>query len=1187
VALNVGTLVAYLSVDDSGVDKGLASAEKKMSGSGNRLAGMWSGATKAIGLVGTGLTGLVAVSAGVGIKTAANMETANIAFTTMLGSGEKARDFLSDLNKFAAKTPFDFPGLQTAASSLISAGIDANKVIPIMTSLGNATSGMGTGAEGVQRATIALQQMNAAGKISGEDLAQLRDAGVPVFDLLTAATGKTTAEIADMANKGKLGRKELEQLMTALESGKGLERFNGLMEKQSASLSGMLSTLKDTAGMGLAGAFAPAIPFLKIILTDANTLLTASLPGITAGVGKVTAALAGVYQILAHGDFDATWWGQLGVEEDSGLVDFFFRVREAIAGIDFSAFGSKAVAVFSGLGTAIAGINFSRIGGEMRAFGKSAGDSSVWVDSLKISASLLGTVLGFLSDHAGTIIKWMPAIVAGFAAWKVAQQVLMVVEIARIPLMAAQVAASFANAAATTASAIATVYAANVLLVLNGVTRDCLVVRLKDAVVANAQAVATGVVTAATWLQAAATRGLAAAMAFATGPIGIAIAIVGVLAAAFVFAYKHSETFRDIVDGVWQAVKDKTADVVGWFQDSAWPWLQKVFQDIGNAAIWLWHNGIEPAWEGIRAAVDVAIFLVKGYINAWVGVISWLVDQVTTMKTNIVNNWNNMRDGIRDAVNWIRDTLLVPFGTFLTVTVPGYFTSAKDSIGKAWDLIKGKISGPIDWVKKNIFDPWLTMLTVTVPGFFSSGVDAIGKAWDALKDKAKEPVRFLVNTVINDGILNAFRSVGSFFGIGKDKLPQNVQLPKGFAAGGYTGDGGKHEPAGVVHKGEYVFTKEETRKAGPSRLARLAKSLRGYADGGLVDLGHQLQSKGFAVTEHPQFGGVHPVHAKGSQHYVGNAIDVNHGAGTSAAEQRAIDTVVGGIRAQGFQVLWKVKDHFNHMHVSGRKGILGKIGDLVSGAVSGVSDFLNPFDKIMDKLKDGALGSPLGQMVAGGAGKLVGAAKDWITSHMPSGGGPDTGGADVGEYDGAQGHLSPNDARAAAKSMLPSGWSWPALDKLWQGESGWRWNADNPSSSAYGIPQSLPGSKMASSGKDWHDNAVTQEKWGLNYIAKAYGSSQAALAKWQARSPHWYDEGGMSRGKGLMMKNVNAPERVLSPRQTVAFERLTQILDRSNITAGQQQPTVVKEYHYHAATGRVLAEDDYYDAAGRAQMLGW
>ncbi|MGH3169185.1 MAG: hypothetical protein ACRDN0_25310 [Trebonia sp.] len=66
------------------------------------------------------------------------------------------------------------------------------------------------------------------------------------------------------------------------------------------------------------------------------------------------------------------------------------------------------------------------------------------------------------------------------------------------------------------------------------------------------------------------------------------------------------------------------------------------------------------------------------------------------------------------------------------------------------------------------------------------------------------------------------------------------------------------------------------------------------------------------------------------------------------------------------------------------------------------------------------------------------------------------------------------------------------LDSLWERESGWNVSAENPSSGAHGIPQALPGSKMASAGPDWQTDAETQIKWGLSYIDSTYGSPCAA-----------------------------------------------------------------------------------------------
>jgi len=98
----------------------------------------------------------------------------------------------------------------------------------------------------------------------------------------------------------------------------------------------------------------------------------------------------------------------------------------------------------------------------------------------------------------------------------------------------------------------------------------------------------------------------------------------------------------------------------------------------------------------------------------------------------------------------------------------------------------------------------------------------------------------------------------------------------------------------------------------------------------------------------------------------------------------------------------------------------------------------------------------------------------------------------------ATGHQMMN----AYKSSWATAAQWSCLDELWTHESGWRWNADNPTSSAYGIPQALPGSKMSTAGADWETNPVTQIAWGLSYINNRYGSPCSAWDFWQ--SHNWY-----------------------------------------------------------------------------------
>ena len=114
--------------------------------------------------------------------------------------------------------------------------------------------------------------------------------------------------------------------------------------------------------------------------------------------------------------------------------------------------------------------------------------------------------------------------------------------------------------------------------------------------------------------------------------------------------------------------------------------------------------------------------------------------------------------------------------------------------------------------------------------------------------------------------------------------------------------------------------------------------------------------------------------------------------------------------------------------------------------------------------------------------------------------------APAGEADSGVQDLSDADPRDIARVLLAEfGFSsdqFGCLDSLYTRESGWNVYADNPTSSAYGIPQSLPGEKMASAGADWATNPVTQIRWGLGYIRDRYGSPCGAWA--HSESHGWY-----------------------------------------------------------------------------------
>ena len=191
---------------------------------------------------------------------------------------------------------------------------------------------------------------------------------------------------------------------------------------------------------------------------------------------------------------------------------------------------------------------------------------------------------------------------------------------------------------------------------------------------------------------------------------------------------------------------------------------------------------------------------------------------------------------------------------------------------------------------------------------------------------------------------------------------------------------------------------------------------------------------------------------------------------------------------------------------------MGIGGHLVSGLVKGLASS-NGLD--IAKTVFGDLPDALAAIVGKGLvhieqlpGKAIGALKGLGSKGMKL-----LGAAGQDLTGGGASATSGSNQALGKQMMLAAGFGadqWPFLKQLWNNESGWRTNALNASSGAYGIPQALPASKMGSAGSDWKSNPATQIAWGLGYIQSRYGSPGFALAAWNNRSPHWYAAGGLA-----------------------------------------------------------------------------
>lgn len=258
----------------------LGQASDELSGRLERVRGRLAGAGSAAAQFGAAMVAAAALAtasvARIGISTAAANEQAMISFELLLGSTAKATAFLAELQKFAEATPFEMPQLRTAASRLLAVGVQTRNIIPLLEALGDATSGMGTGAEGIERAVTALTQMQMKTKVSAEEMLQLTEAGIPAWQALADVLKVDVQTAMKMVEQRQVSAAAVFEAIEK-KAGPAMKRLDGMMERQSTTLTGIWSTFKDKTSQALAKFFEPMMPGMKKAVDWAGTNLPKAL----------------------------------------------------------------------------------------------------------------------------------------------------------------------------------------------------------------------------------------------------------------------------------------------------------------------------------------------------------------------------------------------------------------------------------------------------------------------------------------------------------------------------------------------------------------------------------------------------------------------------------------------------------------------------------------------------------------------------------------------------------------------------------------------------------------------------------------------------------------------------------------------------------------------------------------------
>lgn len=231
----------------------------------------------------------------------------------------------------------------------------------------------------------------------------------------------------------------------------------------------------------------------------------------------------------------------------------------------------------------------------------------------------------------------------------------------------------------------------------------------------------------------------------------------------------------------------------------------------------------------------------------------------------------------------------------------------------------------------------------------------------------------------------------------------------------------------------------------------------------------------------------------------------------------------------------------------------GGFGDWFGKALNYASSKIgNLADMIEDKLDalDDALKDPLGTLVNiythgtntakvmwhdiadnGARDKIPHYAKNWFTNLLQK--------AEEKLEAVESGPLTGDHRALMRRAGIPASW-FDAINFIVTHESGWRVNATNPSSGAYGLPQALPGSKMASAGSDWRTNPVTQLKWMKGYVSR-YGGGPGAAAFW--KSHHWYANGGWADKFSIFGEVPGEPELAVNPARDTSEGHIAEAIE--------------------------------------------
>lgn len=327
MATNDGEIIIELQLQQDDFEKRLNAIEHKTQSFGSSIK-------RTIAALGLGKLAKDFASAGISFN--ASIEQYQTSFEVMTGSAEKATQITQQLKQIAANTPFELPQLADTTQLLMNYGFTADDAMEKMQMLGDISQGS---ADKMTRIATAYGQMSSAGKVSLEDVKQMIEAGFNPLQEISKSTGESMASLYDRISDGSLSVDEITASMERSTSAGG--KYFQSMDKQSQTLNGKISTLKDTfnefAGKAMQG--------LSAVLS--NTVIPA-LTGVLSHSDEIMAVLNALLPVIvAVGSAFASW----------KIVNFIQDIPKMIGSVKTAILGVNAALAANPVGAVIAAIS--------------------------------------------------------------------------------------------------------------------------------------------------------------------------------------------------------------------------------------------------------------------------------------------------------------------------------------------------------------------------------------------------------------------------------------------------------------------------------------------------------------------------------------------------------------------------------------------------------------------------------------------------------------------------------------------------------------------------------------------------------------------------------------------------------------------------------------------------------------